>query len=258
MTNIPTSSAAQGQGQGQDKAISSSSSSRSRQASPSPSPTKILGMPPPVPPHMQRGFTEPCTAYSSARSLESPRNRKEDLVELGREFGSGDVCRTPSTVTATATPGGHSVQEPEKESGAPRGRPSALEKSKSLSPRGKWGMGIGSQARSVSAERERSRSASPRRVVSARGYGSCVGERDRNFAWETDCHNRCCFGVGFAPLSSSPSRLFFPFRGLTCFPPDIVSWHSCEKPRDLFQAALTERESQSDLIDRRRLEPTAR
>lgn len=54
-----------------------------------------------------------------------------------------------------------------------RGRPAALGKSKSVSPKGKWevGVDIGGQARSASAEREGSRgrgpsrSASPQRLV---------------------------------------------------------------------------------------------
>jgi len=155
LTNIPTPSwAAQGQAQDKDEAVScSSSSSRPVSPSPSPSPTKTVGMPPTVPPQMQRGVTEPCTVYSSARSLESPR--KEDLAELGREFGSGEVCRTPGTTTPGATPGGKGVEE-QQERGASRGRLFALGKSKSVSPKGEWEVGVDvrGQARSASPERD--------------------------------------------------------------------------------------------------------
>eukprot|EP00752_Nemacystus_decipiens_P005108 g4633.t1 len=167
VTNIPASSSAaqgQAQAQAQDMGMAVSwSASGSRPTSPLPSPIQNLGMPPTKLPQMQRGQTEPCTAHSSARSLASPRTG--DLAKVGRDYGSGsgEVCRTPSTASPGATPGGHSAQsvQEQQETGAPassssRGRPLALGKSKSVSPKGEWGVGVDvrGQARSVSAERK--------------------------------------------------------------------------------------------------------
>lgn len=152
---IPSPTPPQG---GQDNRSATSSRSRT----PSPTSTSSMSMPT-KPPQMHRGVTAPPTYVSPSPSppssqtfepppVESPRKRKEDL-ELGQRGVVG------ASGTSSSRQGGER---------RPRGRPSALEWSKSLSPKGRLGhLGVRNRSSSVEGVREKDRSASPnKRLVS--------------------------------------------------------------------------------------------
>lgn len=149
--------------QGQDK-----SSTYSRSPTPSPTSATIgLGPMPKLPPQMQRGVTAPCTSSSTASSRSFEGRAVDDRSSQARKENENEKEdleqeRQDSSVFASAGASGQGQGKGQGEERRPRGRVSAREWSKSLSPKGRLG-NVGARSVSVEGARERSRPASPKR-----------------------------------------------------------------------------------------------